>query len=311
MILSTDAARSDFILAAALLVIAPFALSLVVAPIETLVGEPILSNTWITLALILLVTVAFPRWLASQRGDNTEAFALSDSASHVGPGVVLAVPIVLAYVATQWTPLGPIDALMGRLSTSLAGTPTVQPEIVVSLGDRLLQAATIVVLFLGSAAIWSFLVGRARRAFDSPDRTVTQALRTYGMGAAAATLVIGGLWSLVNDFGRPVVVLANVAALVAVILLADRMIGLAPTTTRATFIGPMIVLVYLQLQGGADLGFNAYAAALSAGYLVVFAALIESRKTTWAVLPLVLASAWFPGCSGLLYWANDLGNPGC
>lgn len=311
MYLSTDAARSDFILAAALLVIGPFALSLVLAPIETLTGEPIFSNTWVTLALILLVAVAFPRWLASQRGDGMEAFALSDSPSQVGPGIILAVPILVAYVATQWTPLGPVDALLGRLSTSLAGTPTIQPEIMVSLGDRVLQVATMTVLFLGSAAVWSFLVGRARRAFESPDRSVTQALRTYGMGAAAAALVIGGLWSLVNDFGRPVVVLANVAALIAVILLADRMIGLAPTTTRATFIGPMIVLVYLQLQGGTDLGFNAYAAALSAGHLIVFAALIEARKTAWAALPMLLASAWFPGCSGLLHWATDLGNPGC
>lgn len=319
MILSTDAARSDFILAAALLVIGPLALAVVAAPLEVLTDTAITSNPWVTLGMILLIAVAFPRWLTTVRGDGLAGFSLDGEPSMLGPGLVLAVPVLLAYVATQWEPLGPsvgplspVDALLGRMSPTVVPSPTVSESLSVGLVDRVFQASTIFVLFAGSAALWSFMVGRARRGFDSPDRSVTQVLRTYGTIAAGVALVIGGLWSLVSDFGRPVVVLGNVAALVAVILLADRMIGLAPTTTRATFIGPIIVLSYLQIQGGSlDLAFNAYAAALSAGHLVVFGALIQARKTAWAAVPMLLASAWIPGCSTLLHWGAGLGNPGC
>jgi len=319
MSLSTDAARSDFILAAALLVIGPLALTIVAAPVEVLTDTAITSNPWVILGLILVVAVAFPRWLTIVRGDGLSGFSLDGEPSMLGPGLVLAVPILAAYVATQWAPLGPdvaplgpVDALLGRLSPTVVPSPTVSESVSVGLVDRIFQASTIFVLFAASAALWSFMVGRARRGFDSPDRSVTQALRTYGMISAGLALVIGGLWSLVSDFGRPIVVLANVAALVAVILLADRMIGAAPTTTRATFIGPVIILAYLQIQGGSlDLAFNAYAAALSAGHLVAFGALIQARKTAWAALPMLLATAWIPGCSTLLHWGTGLGNPGC
>lgn len=319
MYASTDAARSDFVLAAALLVIGPLAMAIVAAPFEVLTNTSWTSDPWVILVMILAVAVAFPRWLTRVRGDGLSGFALDGPVSMVGPGLVLAAPILLAYVVTQWEPFGPnistlslLDAVLGRLSPTVAPSPTVSESVSVGVVDRLFQGSTVFVLFVGSAALWSFLVGRARRGFDSPDRSVTQALRTYGMTSAGVALVIGGLWAAVSDFGRPVVVFANVAALVAMILLVDRMIGLAPTTTRATFIGPIIVLSYLQIQGGSiDLAFNGYAAALSSGHLVVFAALIEARKTAWAALPLLLASAWIPGCSTLLPWGVGLGNPGC
>ncbi|MDX1511336.1 MAG: hypothetical protein R3249_08315 [Nitriliruptorales bacterium] len=317
MYLSTDVARSDFILAAAFLVLGPLALFVVAIPVETVTGLAITSNDWVALALIVLVTVGFPRWLTLKRGDGLAGFALDGAPSAIGPGAILAVPLLVAWFVTQWQPLGPsagvglVDVLLGRLSGALVPNPTVGAAFTVDVGERLFRAAQTVVVFVGSVALWSFLVGRASRGFHSPERSTTQALRTYGIGAAGAAFVIGTMWSLAAG-RRPVVVLANVLALVAIILLTDRMIGVGPLTTRATFIGPIIVLVYLQVQqGGADLGFNLYAAALSAGHLVVFATLIEARRKAWAALPMLAAASWIPGCSSLLHWGTSIGNPGC
>ena len=82
------------------------------------------------------------------------------------------------------------------------------------------------------------------------------------------------------------------------VLVADRLVPVAPTTSRATFLAPAIVAVVAHVWsfGGfrANLPFSLYSGALAAGVVVVLAALIEARRTGWAIVPLLAAITWFP-----------------
>lgn len=286
-----DEARSDVILAAAAAVLGTFLIGLVsrlpLYPRSGLLGD-LVAVFW-----IFALTGLVPLLLARYRGDAMRAFGLDAPRGAWRRGLVLVVPIVALGVVNALLVAGdPTTAVLGRIGRALASpVPAAAGLAAVELGA----------FVLGGLLLTTFLTVRGREGFRPVDLSLTQVLRTYGMGCAGVALVGGLLRSLGPDvrFGS---VLLEVAALVALILLSDRLIPLGPTVARGAVLAPMIVIGVahlLTLGGGLLFGnplIGLHAGGLAAGTATVIAVLVSARNMAWAVVPLLVAVHWWPTC---------------
>lgn len=295
MYISPEDARSDVILAAATTVFGGLLVRL-------LTGLPGYPGSGIIVALldavwVFALTGLVPLLLARYRGDGIAAFGLDRSRASWRSGLLIAVPIAVVGVLTTAT-VGqmPYAALLGRFARVVSGPG-------VGLGGLLVEAAALVSLSVGSLFLVGFLTTRGRDAFRSTDVSLTELVRTFGMGAALVALaagtfrLIGGGSFLATLLG----VLLPVLGLAAMVLLTDRLVASAMHTARTAVVTPVVVVAAIHvfaagglLRGGLFTGM--YAAALGAGVATVMAVLLESRWRAWAVVPIAVAAHWWPGC---------------
>jgi len=308
--IEADDAKTDVILAAAVAVIGP-----------SLVGFvsrlPLLPRTGVLALLIDLlwlaaVTLLVPVLLARYRGDGAAAFGFRSAGGHLGvagssqPTTSAALLVLPVAVAGATTVLlaggGPLGAALGSLGSSLARGADVGLVGVVAL--------RVVVLTVGAVVLIGFLSVRSRDGFPrSPDTSLTELVRTFGLGAAAVALVTG----LVRvATGAPVLVLVlNLLAMVAVLLLVDRLVPTGVSVPRTTVVAPLLLVVLIQtfaagglLGGGLLLG--VHRGALAAGVTIAIAATAATRRGVALAVPMVLAVHWWPTCLSPLPGAGGL-----
>ena len=291
MFIEPDEARSDVILAAAAAVLGTFLIGLVrQLPLYPRTG---LLGTLVEIFWIFALTGLVPLLLARYRGDNLQAFGLGGAREAWRRGLVLVLPVAVLGVLNALLVVGdPTVALLGRIGLAITSpTPAVA-------GYAALQFIAFVI---GGVLLTTFLAVRGREGFKPVDMALTQVLRTFGMGCAGVALVAGLLRSLGPEV-RVGSVLLEVAALVAVILLADRMIPLGPTVPRGAVLAPMVVIAVAHLfalGGGLLFGnplIGLHAGGLAAGTATVVAVLVSARNMAWAAVPLLIAVHWWPTC---------------
>ncbi|MFN2556993.1 MAG: hypothetical protein ABR592_08995 [Nitriliruptorales bacterium] len=272
-----EEARSDFILAAAAAILGPLLLRLL-APfgLEGLQSWGPIGGVVFGL-LVFAFSGLVPLLLARYRGEGLAAFGLDTPRRALSAGVVVAAPLVVVGAVELW-------AISRSLPRALGGV-FADPSILLFLA---LGA------FVGSTLLFTFLTVKARDGFARTELAQLQVLRTFGLAAAGASLIVG---LLLLPTGEPAPwwgSLLEPLALAAAVLLADRLVQPRVTTSRATILGPTIVALLLQVElfGGAFLR-SLREGLLAAGLVVVLAVLVETRQAAWAVVPLLAAASFY------------------
>ena len=273
-----DEARSDLALAIAAAAIGP-------ALLGPVTGGGALGAV-LGAASLLAVTALVPVLLGRARGDLVDALALRPAGAARGrttPGgadVVAGLPLALpaaaaGAVAMVTAGASASDAVLGRLSGSA------------------LQALIVVAAAVGAGVLVTFLAVRARAvSVRSPVWPLRRLLRTVGAGATAVGLVTGLLRVPFGASGTRVVV--NAVALLAIVLLADRLVGDVGAPRLAVLL-PVVLVAWLHLS---RLGFVAglTAAALAAGTAAVMACVALGPRGARPLIPLALAVHLWPTC---------------
>lgn len=271
-----DEARSDVALTIAALVFGPLLLGGLRSG-SGLLG--VLLDVAVVLALTALVPLLLIRSRAGGSSGRTVARALGLDTAPVGlrRGVVLAVPAALAGAVGMLTAGATTGAvLLGRLS----GAP--------------LQAVQVAGLSIGAMVLTVFLVRRGAEAFPrSPEWTLRRILRSVGAIGAAVALVAGLLRVPLGASAPRVVV--NALALLAIVLLADRIVDARRTVPRLAVLLPAGLALYLHITGF-GFGVGVQAGSLAAGTTAVIGVLALGRDGAWPVVPLVLAVHLWPTC---------------
>jgi len=287
---SREDARSDVILAGATTLFGGVVIGLLSAfPFYPRGG---ITGVALDLVWIFVLTGLVPLLLARYRDQRLGAFGL-DGPRAWRSGLVLVVPVAALGVLRQFVSLGPGDtALLGRIGgAGFSGVGTTTAVV--------LELLAFAVTSLGALLLTTFLVVRGRDAFRSADVSLTELLRTFGIGACAVALVLGLMRSL--GAAQLLPTLLQVAGLAALVLVADRVVQTRRMAPRAAVLTPVIVLgaAHVFAFGGlfrGDLLSGLYAGALAAGTATVTAVLLETRERAWAVVPLYLALHWWPSC---------------
>lgn len=299
MWLSPDDARSDFILAASALVFGTLVVEFVFRIPFYPSGD---LSLWLTPVWVVLLMVVPPRFLASHRDQGTDAYGLVGERAGIGDGVLLVAPLLAAGYVRGFSGGNVLGALLGRLRgfTATGGGLVDLNILTVVLGVVVLAAAGV-----GTMYLFGLLVVRARDGFRATDMSLLEALRTYGLGAVALGTLLGLMISLAGNGPPTWAVLLDGGAMVAVILLTDRLVATNDRTTRATMLGPAIVamVAFVFSMGGglfsANLAVSLYRGAMAASVAIVLAVLIETRRSAWLAVPLVAATVWAPTCAAL------------
>jgi hypothetical protein len=303
--LAPDDAKSDVILAGAVVVFGGAARAFV----SSLGFYPRQGIAAIALELVWIValTALVPVLLARYRGDGLEAFGFGggrvggggvgggvDGGGAAFAGVLVALPVAIVGVAITAMVLGsPSRALLGQL-----GAPTTDAL------SAVVRLVGVLALSLGTLVVVGFLSVRGREGYPrSPEQSLTQLVRTIGIGAAGIALVLGLARSI--GPGSPLVALLSALAGAAVVLLTDRLIPSGVTVPRSSVLTPVVVVVIANVvaAGGlfrGDLVSGLYLAGLGATTAVAIAALAQTRRGTWTAAPLVVAIHWWPTCLGPL-----------
>jgi len=298
MWISTEDARSDFILGAAALVfgtmVAEFVFRLPFYPSGSLA-------IWLLPVWVVLLMVLPPRFLGRNRGQELEAFGLGTDRAGLSNGILLVVPLVVAGYVRGLSGGDVLSAALGRLRGFSSGPSIAQTNLVnLTLGVLVLGAAAV-----GSVLLFGLLTTRARDAFRATEMPLLEALRTYAIGAVAVGTVLGLLIALADSSTPLWTVLLDSGSMVIVILVADRMVDTKDRTTRATILAPAItaLIAFVFALGGGlfgpNLAVSLYRGAMSAALAVVLAVLLETRRGAWAIVPLVAVTVWAPTCATL------------
>lgn len=294
--MNRDDARSDFVLAAA----GAFLLPLVASLIASIPFYPD-GGSWFALGLDLLWLASFtmlvPWVIARHREQGAAAFDLTGKQDAIRRGTIIALPIVLFGTLRAYSQLGSPSAALGLYALPLGGDPTIGEFDLFEFVARILGRTVVIV---GSVVFAGFLINRARDAFAEVDIPVVEALRTFGMGAAAASLLMGLLLLLRQSIGLTLW-LGSTAVLVLLVLLADRLVYANMSTTRAAILAPGIVTVVLHVFsfGGlfrGDLAAALWFSSLGFGLMVVAACLAGTRATKLAWVMPVAATGLWPTC---------------
>jgi hypothetical protein len=299
--ISPDDAKTDVILAAAVAVLGVSLRGFVVQ--LPLYPAPGLVSAVLDLGWILALTALVPWLLARYRGDGRAAFGWG-SGGGFGPGLLIALPVVLIGVVGQLLAGGQGAVLLGRLA---APTGTAVGAI-----DAAIGAARVVVMSLGTLVLVGFLAVRAREGFTrSPEMHLTQLVRTTGFIAILVAGVGGLLGAIGPEPMRFVLALANAAALAGVVLLTDQAVPRGIHLPRAAIIAPVVVVVVGKVFATGGLFFGDLLSGLTTGALAIgvtltIASAAQTRRGIGVAVPVVVAAHWWPTCLSPLVLAGGL-----
>lgn len=310
MWMNPDEARSDFILAAATAVLGPFVVNLV-ADLPFYPSFDSLLFDLLRIVWIFSLSGLVPLLLVRYRDQGLAGFGLGADRSGVSQGLLLAAPILVIGVLRTWSVIPLPRALFGRLGLAFGGNPVINGDSTSAALDLTLTLVELVAAFAGLLLLFTFLTTRARDGFRQTAVTQVEALRTFGMATAAAALLLGGLNSLGGTTSGTAVLL-NVGGLVAIILLADRLVSPGVETSRATVMAPALVALLLHVvRGGglfsSNLAFGLYAGAMAAGVAIAIAVLVETKRFAWAVVPAAAMMVLYPTCLSPLNFGTACG----
>lgn len=310
MFLDADDAKTDVILAGALAVLGPTLLGFVTR-LPLLPGSGV-GAVVVELLALAAVTLLVPLWSSRYRGDRAAAFGFAPGGGHLRvagttgtatAALTLAAPAVLlgvllaALISSQASVL-----VLGRAGLALR-TGDAALNLVVTL-------AQVAVLSAGTLVLTGFLGVRGRVGFPrSPELSLTELVRTLGLVATGVALLTGVVRVVTGADVR--IVALNLVALVAVLLLADRLVPYGIEVPRTSIAAPLVVVVLMQtfaaggLFGGGLLT-GLHRGALAAGVVVAVTSLAATRRGVVAAIPLVIAVHWWPTCLSPLPGAGGL-----
>jgi len=289
MFTSTEDARSDLFLSAAVYLVGPVVIEILrnLLRLDRIPG----MTTALFILMPLLTTAAVPMLLMRYRKESFGQYGYGAGLPpNFGIGLLLASPIIVASVLAVVVAGGDVLSAIG---------------IAAVLGGGALQFVVRLLTWLGLGFLAVYATVKARDAFRSDYRTVRDEAIWLGRvlaGVAAVAVSIALLLTLPGQQGPfggglgvgPLVVLPlGVAG--SVVLLVRTLRG-PSATSRATMLTPVVLLALGPLQ----LSFNATALALGiwqatlyAGIGLIIGALQESRRSALAGLGLTLALALF------------------
>jgi len=295
-----DDAKTDVILAAAVAVIGPSVVGFVSRlPLVPRTGA---LGVLVGFVFVLAITALVPVLLARHRGDGLEALGLRESGGSLNAvgssnatagSLMMILPVAVAGAGTVLLLGGSgSGAVLGRVGMAIGRVPDL-----VAVG---LTALRLVVLSVATLVLTGFLSVRSRDGFPrSPDTSLVELVRTFGLGAVGVALVTGLIRAVTGGSGS--IMVLNVLALVAVLLVVDRLVPAGITVPRTRIVAPLLIIVILQtfsaggiFGGGLLLGLHR--GALAAGVVIAVAATAATRRGAVLAVPLIIAVHWWPTC---------------
>ncbi len=273
MYTSPDEDRSDLFLAAAVFVLGPQILGIILRWLPL----PAVASTAVQLGIVLATTVLVPFLLIRYRKQRWNDFGFSGATSAAGVGLIASLPVIVAYlVANLVRGSGPLPfQLVG------GGPVTVALDLVLTVITGI--ATMLLVIYVVTKARTSF---RTDPGYIRP--TMAYLGRFAAMAAVAATvlLLLTILANRVEITAAAEVLLPPLGVAAAAWLVYQRVRG-SQLTSRMILLTPMILLAIgaFTLFGQAtEIVFGLWQAALLAGVGLVAAVLFESTRSAWAPL---------------------------
>lgn len=272
MYTSPDEDRSDLFLAAAVYVLGPELLSVILRRLPI----PAAVSPVVSLLVIVLTTIAVPLWLMRYRKQPLSSIGFDGSTSTFGAGLLVSLPVAAAYV------------LYGVIA---AGSPfTVVPVASAVTTGTYVETAISIIGGLCVAFLMIYTTVKARTAFRMDPAyikpTMLRLARYTALAGAVAgvllllTIVVQGL--AITDASE--VVLAP-AGVVGAGWLAYRAVRGSQLTSRAVLLTPMILLAigsFVIFAQALEIVFGLWRAALLAGLGLVLGVLLENYRSAWA-----------------------------
>jgi hypothetical protein len=279
MYTSPDEDRSDLFLAAAVFVIGPEILGIVLGWLPMPIGVgPILR-----LLVVLATTILVPFLLIRYRKQKWNDFGFAGPVPAAGLGALASVPVIAAYL------VGNLVAGAGLLPMlTVRGSASAVPEIAI---DVISGMATMVLVI--------FLVTKARTSFRTDPAYIRPTMLQLGrfaaiVAAVAAVLLLLAILSRGLGLRAGVEVLLAPVGVAAAVFIVYRAVRGSQLTSRAILLTPMVVLAIgsFRIFGDAsDVVFGLWQASLLAGVGLAAAALLESSRSAWAPLGLAFGLA--------------------
>jgi hypothetical protein len=281
---STEEARSDLFLSAAVYLIGPVIVGLLpglnrvpsaIDPQQSISALAVV----VAVLLPLVYTVLVPYLLIRYRKETVRDYLPKGGGKAFGFGLLLALPIVVAVVLATLVTANPIQEALPVLWA-------VEPIGAVAVAQRLTS-------WLGVAALVVYATVKARDAFRSDPRTLRDAAleiaRVLGIVAAITMLLL----LLTARPGE------NIAALLlwplgvaGALAIALRQLRGPTSTTRAILLTPVLLLALPPFTlGPSEFVEGLYIAALLGGIGLVFGVLEESRYWAYGTLAMALLLA--------------------
>lgn len=278
---SSDEDRSDLFLAGAVYILGPTVIGIIleqIPPQALAAVAPVLE-----LVITLSTTVLVPGLLIRYRKERLRDFGFDDSWGLLGVGLVLALPVAAMY--------GLVGLLRGAPLGS-APLALVQTGSYVSLLLHLVAAVCVALL-----AVYATV--KARTAFRGDPRYLPATVKDLGRIVAIAVGIATGLLLLTfvvrqADMRALLEVVAAPLGLAAAGFLLYRGLRESLLTARTTLLTPMVILAIgsLVIFGPAlDFVVGVWRAAMLATIGLLVGALLESRRSAFAPLGLVLGLA--------------------
>lgn len=272
---SPEEARSDLFLSAAVFLIGPLVVELLLELIP-LRRIPIVSPV-LQVGLPLVYTVLVPYLLIRYRKESVRDYLRKGGAQAFAFGLLLALPIVATAVPGMLLEGGSIQEAVPVLLAT-------QPGRIVDLAEGL-------TFWLGLAALAVYATVKARDAFRSDPQTLRNAAmeiaRVLGVVAAVTTLLL-----LLASRTRLSSVLLPLGVAGAVALVLSRLRG-PSSTSRAILLTPVLLLALQYVLTFSTVNFveRLYFGTLLGGIGLVFGVLEESTYSAYGALAMALVIA--------------------
>ena len=288
---TSEDARSDLFLSAAVYVIGPAVIG-ILRNLLRLDSVPVIALTLAVLTPIV-TTALVPFLLMRYRNESFGQYGYGAGLPpNFGIGLLLASPIIAGSLLVgilDGDPLAPIG--IGAVIRTGGAV-----EALLGMLIRLLSW-----LGLGFLAVYATV--KARDAFRSDYRTVRDETIWLGKILAAVAAVAISIGLLLSQFGEsggtgivfslPLILLLPIGVAGSVVLLLRTLRG-PSATSRATMLTPVVLLALGPFQfsfRGTELAFSVWWASMYAAVGLIIGALQESRRSALACLGLTLAIA--------------------
>lgn len=295
MYLSSDEARSDLFLSAAVYVVGPMIFGFVFR-VTRLLTLPVVSEV-LQLAVAVATTVLVPYLLIRYRKQRLSEFGFgAGRATPMLNGLLAVAPVVVVGYASEWLMTGSAVAASPLLTAIAGGT---EAGLDGMLGVRFLVVLRFIDL-VGRALLAVYCTVLAREAFRGDPaylRTTAQHLgRIIGIGLAAATLLL--LANFVTgtfDIGGLLTLLLQPVGVAAAVVIAIWRAKVSRLTMRPVLITPAVIFPIGTIALGVvrnspvQLVTSIWQALLLAGIGLVIGLLVESDRSVWG--PVVIGVA--------------------
>lgn len=279
MYTSPDEDRSDLFLAAAVYVLGPEVLDIVLRRVPI----PAEAVPVVNLFVVLTTTVLVPFLLIRYRKERLRDFGADRSFVAVTTGLIASLFVGVAFVLGDVISGAPLLTSVPVANVAAGGVFTVTSFVL-----RVVSGLCVVLLAI-------YVTVKARTAFRADARylgpTVIWLARIAGIVAAGAAALLFLTVALRNQPAAGLLYLVVPLGVAGAVWFVHRSLSGSVLTARATLVTPMVILAIgsLVLFGeAARFVVGLWEGAMLAGIGLCIGALLESRRTAWAPLGLGL-----------------------